>query len=511
MEVIIDGHNLTIEEVVNVSRYHAKVRLSENCKVKIAKCRQAIDKLVKNKEVVYGLTTGFASFKNVAINADQTEQLQKNLIESHSVGVGNYFKEEIVRAAILVRINSLSQGYSGVRVVVVQTLIDMLNKGVYPCVPEKGSVGSSGDLAPLSHLMLVLMGSGEAFYKGKKISGKQAMKKAKISPLTLKSKEGLALNNGTAFMTGIAALATYDSITLAKTADISLALTMEAIEGIIGPFDKRIHEIRPHKGQIASAKNIRKLCEGSKAIKSQENNPRVQDSYSIRCSPQVHGASRDVLTYVKGVVETELNSTTDNPLIFGEQALSGGNFHGEPIAIAMDCLAIAMAEIGSVAERRISKMVDSSSSNGLPLFLIEKEKGGLNSGFMMPQYTAAALVSENKVLAHPASVDSIPTSANQEDHVSMGTIAARKVREIIGNITYVLSIELINSSQGIDLRPEGRRNMSPINNFAHKIIRSHVKHYDLDRPHYPDINKIFEVIHSRELLNKIENEFGNLD
>jgi len=510
-EIILDGETLDLEKIVKISRYKFPVKIDEKCLDKINKCRETIDNLVKNKEIVYGLTTGFASFKDVAINEDQTEELQTNLIESHSVGVGKPFDEEIVRAAIVIRINSLVKGCSGVRVIVLETLIKMLNNHVYPYVPEQGSVGSSGDLAPLSHTMLVLLGKGKAFYDGKIISGEEAMKNANIEPIKLKSKEGLALNNGTAFMTGIGALATYDTINLIKTGDISLALTMEAIEGIISPYEERIHLARPHQGQINCASNIRKLCNKSKAIKTQKESARVQDSYSIRCSPQVHGAVRETIDYVKRVVDVEMNSITDNPLVFEDGAISGGNFHGEPIAIAMDCLGIAIAEIGSVSERRISKMVDPSTNNGLPIFLIEKEKGGLNSGFMMPQYTAAALVSENKVLAHPASVDSIPTSANQEDHVSMGTIASRKARNIVENVKNILSIELINSTQGIDLREDGVNKLSPANKITYDLIRSKVKYYEKDRPHYPDIENISDLILKGTLVKEIENKIGKLD
>ena len=509
-EIILDGETLDLDKIVKISRHRFPVKIDERCIEKINRCRDTVERLVRDKKVVYGLTTGFASFKNVAINEDQTEELQKNLIESHAVGVGKPFDEEIVRAAIVVRINSLIKGCSGIRAKVLNTLIEMLNKQVYPYVPEQGSVGSSGDLAPLSHTMLVLMGKGRAFYEGKVIDGQEAMRIANIQPITLKSKEGLALNNGTAFMTGIGALALFDSINLIKTSDISLALTMEAIEGIISPYEERIHLARPHQGQIDCASNIRRMCNGSKAIKTQKESERIQDSYSIRCSPQVHGAVRGTIDYVKKVIEIEMNSITDNPLIFEDEALSGGNFHGEPIAIAMDCLGIAISEIASISERRISKMVDPSTSNGLPIFLIKKEKGGLNSGFMMPQYTAAALVSENKVLAHPASVDSIPTSAGQEDHVSMGTIASRKARQIIENVKNVLAIELINATQGVDLRENGVEKLSFANRITYNLIRDKVKYYEEDRPHYTDIEEINNLIQKETLVNQMENAISKL-
>ena len=508
-EVIVDGDSLTIEQIVAVARNRARVELSSECIKKIEKCRKFVDELVDKGEAVYGLTTGFASFKDIAISKEQTAELQKNLIMSHSVGVGEAFPEEIVRAAMLVRINSVAKGYSGVKIETIKTLIEMLNKNVYPYVPEKGSVGSSGDLAPLSHMLLVLMGMGEAWYDNKRISGKEVMELAGIKPITLSSKEGLALNNGTAFMTAIGTLSIYDALNLEKIADVSLGLTLEALMGIISAFDERVQMVRPHPGQILCAKNIQKICKGSNLIKTYKETARVQDSYSLRCSPQVHGACRDAINYVKEVIEREINSATDNPLIFEGEAVSCGNFHGEPVAIAMDTLGIALSELGNISERRIAKMIDPSTNNGLPIFLIKKEIGGLSSGFMMPQYTAAALVSENKILAHPASVDSIPTSANQEDHVSMGTIAARKAREILKNVQNVLAIEIMNSVQGIDLRENAK--LGSGTETAYELIRKHVLFYDKDRIFYPDINKIADLIKNNEILEKVESVVGKLD
>ena len=510
-KVIIDGSSLTIDQVVAVARDFALVELSPSCIGKILASRKIVDDLVEKGSAVYGLTTGFGSFKDVAINKDQTAELQKNLIMSHAVGVGEPFPEEIVRAAILIRVNSVIRGHSGVRVDTVNTLLEMLNKKIYPFVPQQGSVGSSGDLAPLSHMFLVLIGMGEVFVDGKLISGREAMEKKEIVPVILSSKEGLALNNGTAFMTAIGALAVYDSMNLLKIADVSLSLTLEALTGIISAFDERVISTRPHEGQILCARNVRKVCDGSTLIKKSGETCRVQDSYSIRCSPQVHGACREAIKYVKKIIETELNSTTDNPLIIGEnEAISCGNFHGEPVAIAMDTLGIAISEIGSISERRIAKMIDPSTNNGLPGFLIKKEFAGLNSGFLMPQYTAAALVSENKVLAHPASVDSIPTSANQEDHVSMGTIASRKAREIIKNVQNVVAIEIMNSVQGIDLR-EKYTILGKGTSEAYNFIRKHVLFYEKDRVIHKDMIKITELIKSTEILKVVESVVGRLD
>ncbi len=507
--VIFGSKKLNIEDIVKIARFKEKVSISESAMRKINVGRDFVEDLVKNKKIVYGLTTGFGTFKDVVIDESQTEELQKNLIMSHAVGVGEPLSEEQVRAAIAVRINSLVQGNSGVKLETVQTLMSMLNKEVYPYVPSQGSVGSSGDLAPLSHIMLVLMGIGEAFYNGQKITGEKAMELAKIKPIRLSSKEGLALNNGTAVMTGIAVLNVYDAENIVKCADINCVMTSESILGIMTAFNKEIHALRPHCGQITSAANIVKMAKDSPIMMSKEYQKRVQDSYSIRCSPQVHGAVRDTLDHVKKVVETEINSVTDNPLIFPEikKAMSGGNFHGEPIAMVMDFLGIAISEVGNISERRVAKLVDPNTNNGLPIFLIDSSAGGLNNGFMMPQYTAAALVSENKVLAHPASVDSIPTSTNQEDHVSMGTIASRKCRNIIDNVENILAIEVMAATQAMDLRS---LEFGSASTEAKKLVRKYVPFVKKDIIFYPHIHKIRSLIHDRELLNTVESKVGKL-
>jgi len=509
-KIIIDGENLTIEDVVSVARHGNLVELSKNAIEKIKKSRKVVENFVSQEKTVYGVTTGFGEFKNVFISKEQTRELQENLIRSHSVGVGNPLPEEIVRATMLLRANSLAKGYSGVRVEIIETLCQMLNKKVHPVIPEKGSVGASGDLAPLSHMALVLMGEGEVFYNGKRMKGKEALKLAGIKPVTLSSKEGLALNNGTAVMTAIAVLTLYDAENVLKCADIAAAMTLEALLGIDKAFDERIHKLRPHLGQIKCAENIRKLIKNSEIL-SHNNHKKVQDAYSLRCIPQVHGASRDAINYVRKVLEIEINSVTDNPLIFTNppEALSGGNFHGQPIAIAMDLLGIALAEIADISERRIARILDPHLNEGLPAFLIPKNKGGLNSGYMIAQYTAAALVSENKVLSHPASVDSIPTSANQEDHVSMGTIAARKAREILKNAENVIAIEILCAAQGMDFRlplkgGQGTR-------IAHEYIRKHIPHLNKDRILYPEINKVRELIHNGDLVKRVEEKIGKLN
>ncbi|QIB26373.1 histidine ammonia-lyase [Caloranaerobacter azorensis] len=506
-KVIIDGNSLTINDVVNVARKGYIVELSEDAILRVKKARELVDKFVENEKVVYGITTGFGKFSEMVISKEETRQLQKNLIMSHSCGVGKPLSEEVVRAVMLLRANALAKGNSGIRLSTLQTLIDMLNKGVHPIIPEKGSLGASGDLAPLSHMVLVLLGEGEAIYRGERLNGRDAMNKAGIQTVELTSKEGLALINGTQIMTAIGALAVYDAKQLMKIADISAALTIEALNGIIDAFDERVHKVRPHLGQIRTASNIRRLCENSQNI-TRQGEIRVQDAYTLRCIPQIHGASKDAIKYVEEKISIEINSATDNPLIFSDDefVVSGGNFHGQPIALAMDFLGIALSEIANSSERRIERLVNPQLS-GLPAFLAEK--GGLNSGFMIAQYTAASLVSENKVLAHPASVDSIPSSANQEDHVSMGTIAARKARDILFNVQNVLAIEMIAASQAIDFN--GSEKLGKGTRAAYNKIRENIAYVDKDRILYKDINKSFELISSGDILKEVELCIGELE
>ncbi len=428
--VIVAGSEITLGQIVNVARQGANVTLSPLAQKNIRLSRGVVNKLVEDSKVVYGVTTGFGMFSETFIEKEFTNSLQKNLIVSHAVGAGDFFKDEVVCAAMLLRINDFAKGYSGIRPETVETLIRMLNEGVTPLVPEKGSLGASGDLVPLAHMVLPLLGLGQARYKGEVMDGKAAMDAAGIPTQELTQKEGLALINGTQFMTAVGALAVYDAIQLLKVADIAAAMSFEAQNGIIDALDARMHAIRPHKGQIDTARIVSDLLKGSKNV-TRQGEKRVQDAYSLRCTPQVHGASKDAVHYVQDKVEIETNSVTDNPIVFTEteEAISGGNFHGQPMALSFDFPGIALAEIADIAERRIERMVNSALS-GLPSFLVER--GGVNSGYMIVQYTAAALVSENKVLAHPASVDSIPSSANQEDHVSMGTIAARQGARDLG-------------------------------------------------------------------------------
>ncbi len=506
-EIELTGNEITLEQIKNVARQGAKVTLSSRAKDNIQRSREVVDRLVEQSKVVYGVTTGFGMFSETFIQKEFTNALQKNLIISHAVGAGEYFSDEVVRTAMLLRINNFTYGYSGIRLETVETLVEMLNRGVTPLVPEKGSLGASGDLVPLAHMVLPLLGLGRAKYQGKVMAGAEAMRAAGIPTLELTQKEGLALINGTQFMTAVGALAVYDALELLKVADIAAAMSFEAQNGIVDALDARMHSIRPHKGQQDSAHIVKKLLEGSKNV-TRQGELRVQDAYSLRCTPQVHGASKDAVNYVKEKVEIEINSVTDNPIVFADtgEAISGGNFHGQPVALAFDFLGIALAEIADVAERRIERMVNSSLS-GLPSFLVER--GGVNSGFMIVQYTAAALVSENKVLAHPASVDSIPSSANQEDHVSMGTIAARKAREILGNVRRVLAIELMCACQAIDLR--GDKGMGAGTRAVYERVRREIPFLTEDRPLYDDINRSEALIVDGSLVAAAEAAAGKME
>ena len=498
-KIIINGNDLRLEDIVNVARNNYQVEISEEAIKRVEKSRGIVDKIVEEDRVVYGITTGFGKFSDVSISGEDCKTLQRNLIISHACGFGNSLDTDIVRTIILLRANALSKGYSGIRLSTLQTLVAMLNKGVHPIIPEKGSLGASGDLAPLSHMVLPMIGEGEAEYQGKIISGREAMNKAGIEVVQLIAKEGLALINGTQVMTAVGALALWDGINLIKSGDIAAALTVEALRGIRDAFDLRTHNIRPHEGQIETAKNILALVDGSSLVTSQ-GEIRVQDAYTLRCIPQIHGASKDALNYAKHKVEIEINSVTDNPIVTEEgDVISGGNFHGQPMALTFDFLGIAMSEIANVSERRLERLIN-YQLNDLPAFLVKH--GGLNSGFMITQYAAAALVSENKILAHPASVDSIPSSANQEDHVSMGTIAARKARDIIRNAERVVATEILAACQAIDFRQE--YTLGKGTKVAYETVRGTVNFIDNDVVMYKEIDKVTKLLRSGELANKVE-------
>ena len=502
-KIVIDGKNLTLDDLVNVARSDAQVVLSEDAKHLIEKSRRYVDELVQQDRVVYGITTGFGDFAKIRISKEDAETLQRNLIVSHACGMGKLLPNDAVRAMLLLRINTLAGGYSGIRLSTLEAMINMLNRGVVPAVPEKGSLGASGDLVPLAHMVLPLIGLGEAYFKGELMHGSLAMEKAEITPVVLTSKEGLALINGTQCMTAIGALALYDALNLVKLCDISATLTIEALNGITDAYIPELHALRPHKGQMDTAQNLLKILQGSERTKNSDE-VRVQDAYSLRCIPQVHGASRDAIAYVSQKVDIEINSVTDNPIILTEMdaAISCGNFHGQPMALAFDFLGIAIAELANIAERRIERLVNPHLSKLAPFLT---ERSGLCSGFMIAQYSAAALVSENKILAHPASVDSIPSSANQEDHVSMGTIAARKAAEISRNAQRVIAIELLTAAQAISLnhRDKGKK-LGLGSQAAYDLIRSVCPPMETDRELYLDFDKIGELIDSHAITKVVD-------
>lgn len=506
MKVIITGQDLTLDQVAAVARQGAEVELSDAAKENVLRSRKVVDDIIAEKKVVYGVTTGFGSFCNTVIATEESKKLQKNLIITHAVGAGDNFPTEVARTVMLLRVNNLAKGFSGIRMETLETLIAMLNKGVTPVIPEKGSLGASGDLAPLSHMVLPMLGLGIAEYQGEMMDGATAMKKAGIPTIELTEKEGLALINGTQVMNAVGALTMYDTLNLVKVADVACALSFEAQNGVIDALQPRMHTCRPHQGQIDSAAIIHHLLEGSKNV-THQGEIKVQDAYSLRCAPQVHGASKDAINYVKEQIEIEMNSVTDNPIIFADtmEGISGGNFHGQPMALSFDFLGIALSEIANISERRLERLVNPALS-GLPAFLVEN--GGLNSGFMIVQYSAASLVSENKVLAHPASVDSIPSSANQEDHVSMGTIAARKANTIMKNVRRVLAMELMCACQAIDLR--GDKGMGVGTKPAYQEIRKVCMKLEEDRPLYEDINNCEETILNGSLLKAVEAAAGEI-
>ena len=604
-KIELDGETLTIEQVIAVARNGTQVTLSSKAKTKVEAAAQLIQQWTDSGEVIYGVTTGFGPFSEVIIPSDKARDIQRNLLISHAAGVGSPLPVEVVRATMLLRANTLAKGFSGIQLTTLQLLLDLLNKRVHPVIPEKGSVGASGDLAPLSHMALVLIGEGQAEFNGEILPGAKALERAKLKPITLDRKEGIALINGTQVMTAIAALAIADAKALAANAEIAAALSIEALEGVTDGFDSRIQKVRPHGGQKHTAKNLRALLKGSdlvltsrqraqnvqKALKelgkirhaddttthdalqiiihhvmhlvieldeqmAVDSGPsrtklekqrnaimtalenlgvskeaidgakvlakktiRVQDAYSLRCTPQVIGAVRDSLEYIYQVVSTEINSATDNPLIFPESNiyLSGGNFHGQPIALAMDLLTIAMTSIGTIAERRMARLIDHHLSNGLPLLLLKPtiENRGVYYGLGLAQISAAALVAECRTLSTPASVQTIPTSANQEDHVSMGTISARQAREVVDNVEHIIAFELLCAVQGIDLRKLQREiTLGHGSDLAYQIIRKAVPSISTyhgeqrnritqDTFVHQDVITLHQIVHNRQLLDPI--------
>lgn len=507
MAVVINGKDLTIEEVIRVCRGMEKVEISEEAQVAVNKARGYIDSKLEEGAIIYGLTTGFGKFANVFIDMDQTAELQHNLIISHTCGMGEPYEQKYVRAAMLLRCNALSRGNSGIRLSTIQTMVDMLNAGVHPQVPCKGSLGASGDLAPLSFIALGLIGLGEVEYKGKIMPAADAMEKTGISPVKLVAKEGLALNNGTQMMTAVGVNVLWDAMNLAKIADIAGAMTSEALHGITKAYDHKVHELRGHQGQIDVASNLMTLLEGSKNAKRIQET-KVQDPYTLRCIPQIHGASRDAFKYVFDAVSREINAVTDNPIVFpdDDDVISGGNFHGQPMALAFDFLKIAVSELANVSERRAERLINPALAEGLPGFLTKH--AGVCSGFMIAQYAAASMVSENKIYDHPACVDSIPSSGNQEDHVSMGTTSARTAAMVLDNAQKVIGIEIASAVQGIWLREEiGESkidNLAPATKAAYDFIRTKSEPIDSDIIMHKELIKFDEMIKDGSLLEAVE-------
>lgn len=507
MTVVLNGKDLTVEEVIDVAVNMEKVEISQESQKAVKKARDYVDKKLEEGAIIYGLTTGFGKFSDTYISSEETADLQRNLIISHTCAMGDPLPQRVVRAAMLLRCNALSRGNSGIRPGTLNTLLEMINRGVHPVIPEKGSLGASGDLAPLAHMVLPMIGEGEAEYKGEILPGKEAMERAGIPVIELAAKEGLALINGTQIMTGIGVNVLWDAMELLKVADIAAAMTGEALHAILKAYDPKVHELRGHQGQKDCAENLRKLLAGSGNAK--ESNPnKVQDPYSLRCVPQVHGASRDAINYVYETVTREINAVTDNPLIFPDedQVISGGNFHGQPMALIFDLLKNAISELANISERRSERLINPQLSEGLEPFLTKY--GGVCSGFMIAQYAAASMVSENKIYAHPACVDSIPSSGNQEDHVSMGTTAARTAAMVLDNAQKVLGIELLSAAQAIWLR--GEKGLSPATEAAYERIRKETDPVDGDVIMHYELEKLDRMVKEGEIVKAVQQAVGEL-
>ena len=505
MEVVLNGNSLTIEKLEAVARRGAKVSVAPEARAKMKRSRDVIEKGVADGKAIYGVTTGIGEFARIRISPEQSAELQRRIIYSHSAGTGDPQPEDVVRAGMTCRANTLAKGYSGVRQVLIDTVLEMINKGVVPFINEKGSVGTSGDLSPLSQFAEVAIGEGRAFFKGELMSGAEAMKRAGVTPTDLTYKEGLGLINGSQVMTAGAALLVYDAERIIKNAMIASAMALDALRAVTRPYAAPVHRVRPYPGQNAVACNLPRLFEGSEIMANTTG--KVQDGYSMRCTPQIMGPTLDTLEHVRKIVNIEMNSAADNPLFFGDEGeyYAAGNFHGQGVGMVVDFLCIAMAELANLSERHTNRMLNPVLS-GLPDFLVEGK--GLNSGLMVAQYTAAALVSENKVLSHPASVDSISVSADQEDHVSMGPIAVRKCTEILRNVRTVLAIEMMSAAQAYEFH-EGRR-PGKGTGVAYDLIRQRVPRLVDDRVLYPDIEAIRQMVEECSIVDAVESEIGPL-
>ncbi len=510
------SQKLTVEKLVNLCESKEKIFLSASAKRKILAASGLIDKLVKSGKVVYGINTGFGGLSDKLISPDKIKQLQKNLILSHACGLDNPLPQNVSRGILLLLINSLAKGYSGIRLKTLEVLMKIFNQGIVPLIPSKGSVGASGDLAPLAHLALLLLGKGRAFYQNKIISGRKVLKLIKEKPFDFSPKEGLALVNGTHAMASLLAFSVWQAQKLSKTADIAGAVSFKVLEADPRCLDARIHSLNPHPGQINTASNLKRLLRGTKLTfkkavqlirdKKKTLNSQVQDAYSLRCIPQVHGASKDALFYAQRAVEIEINSVTDNPLLVGGEFLSGGNFHGQQLALAADFLSMAVSELGDISERRLDRLINPLVS-GLPPFLVKDS--GLNSGFMVAQYAAASLLSYNKVLCHPAVVDSIPTSGQQEDHVSMGMVSCLKLKDICSNTEKILAIEMLAGIQAFDLAAK-LKECGPALAATYRFLRKTVSFLAQDRPLNEDIEKTANLISSGEIIKNVEKITGKL-
>ncbi len=501
--ITIDGDSLTLKDIDLIANFDYKVKISESVIERVNKSREVIENIILSNKIVYGVNTGFGYLKNTAINNQDIEKLQENLIISHSAGVGEYFDKKISKTMLLLRANALLKGFSGIRLSVIQRLIDFINFDIIPIVPSQGSVGASGDLAPLSHLVLPLIGKGKVIFNNKEMDSIEALELNNLEAIKLQAKEGLALINGTQAMTAVGAINLIKVKRLCILADAISATTLEALMGSKSAFKSELHLIRPHKGQIETAKNLTCMLNNSQIMDSHEDCNQVQDAYSLRCIPQVHGAVKDTVNYVESVLNIEFNSVTDNPIVLSEtnEVISCGNFHGEPVAMVMDFLSIALSELANISERRTERLVNPQLSNGLPAFLTSQ--GGLHSGYMIAQYTSAALVSENKSLSHPACVDSIPTSANQEDHVSMGTIGARKTSLILKNLENVLAIELLCATQGLEFR----KPLNPSEGvfLVYDFVRQKITPLNDDRDTSKDISLAKDIINDLDFHKTIHN------
>ncbi|HME00273.1 MAG TPA: histidine ammonia-lyase [Terriglobia bacterium] len=498
--LLLTGHDLTLEDFFDVVLRKRPVGLQADALSAMNRSRKVVESIIQERRVVYGVTTGVGSLSTEHIEPDKARELQINVVRSHACGVGEPLTDAETRGLLLLRANGLARGLSGVRPSIAQLLCDFLNHGIRPTIPARGSVGASGDLAPLAHMALAMVGEGEVVYRGRRMRGERAILDAGLEPITLEAKEGLSLLNGTQAMLAVGLLALRHAEILVDTADIAGSLSLDSLRGSPVAFDERLQQARPHPGQLITARNLSRLNQGSRIRESHLNCPRVQDAYSLRCMPQVHGAVRDSLAHARHVLEIEMNSVTDNPLVFADESevLSGGNFHGQPLATALDLMAMALAQLGGISERRIDRMVNPLTSD-LPPFLATEP--GVESGFMLAQVTAAALASENKIYAHPASIDSIPTSGNKEDFVSMGMTAALKLRPLLTNLGRILSIELLAACRALDLLAPLRS--GDLAEKARALVRSVSNSIERDRPLAPDIRRVAELIEDGEFARII--------